>query len=260
MGFLAAIGAFWGKHDRTILTTVTVSGVIASVAIALKDRPKYEEILWDCEEEGLTKPETARELGRAAGPLVLAVGVTIGATVWNHIRTGKKLKDLADTASGALSAYMVGKTIQDEYRKYIGEEEANKIERKVSNMRADQMWETASSSPNTIVRTGHGSESFVDEFTGLTLEGSWNWFEKCANKADHDVRTEMWIPASDVYLDWGVPANKIPAVLKELGWNVDDGPIELLPPDADFDEDTGRPYGILRWRTKPIYRFERRRY
>ena len=254
------LAALWGTHDRAILTGVSIVGTIAAVAIAIKDRPKYEEILWECEDEGCTKVETAGALTKASVPLMIAVGTSVGAALWNHFRTGKKITSLTDTAASALNTYMVTKAIKDEYDKRYGPEVANDVEKSVAERRAAKSWADGGGTPSMVVSTGHGKELFYDELFGLWIEGSWNWFEKCANDADRDIRTEMWIAAYEVYLNFGVPASRIPEVTKELGWNVDDGPIELQSPECEFDEETGKPYGIIRWRTKPIYKYERRRY
>lgn len=256
---LLPLANLWSKHDRTILTVASGIGVIASVAIAIRDRPKYENILWECEDEDCTRLEAGKRLLPATIPLMVTTGTTLMLIFWNHYRSGKKITELTDKASSAINAYMVGKAIHDEYKEKYGPEVDDEMSRKASEKRAAAAYGD-SGYPDTVIPTGHGNELWwVDDF-GLWIQASWNWLEKVAIDADRDLRTEMWKPASDILLDWGVPAKRIPAISKELGWNVDDGAIELQSPECDFDDETGKPYGIIRFRTKPIYRFERRRY
>ena len=251
----------WGKHDRTILTTVVIGGTFASVAVALKDRPRYEEILYECEESGCTNVQKAQRLLPATIPLMLSVATTVGAALWLWYRDGKKIGDLTDKASSAMNAYMSGKTIQDEYRAKYGDEEADEVERTVSRRRAAEAYEEMNkSSKARIIDTGNGSDLFWDEWSGNFFYSDWNHVSKVVKAAEDEVRSEMWMPMDHIYLDWGWPPARIPGCAEEFGWNVDNGKIELFEPQGDFDDDLKKPYAIVQFRNKPTYRYERRRY
>lgn len=257
LAFLAPVAALWTKHDRAILTGVTIGGTILSVAIALKDRPKYEEILWECEEDDLTRREKAGALLPAAAPLLAAVGITIGAAVWNHVRSGKKITSLTDNAASLLNAYTIGKTIQDEYRAKVGDEEADKIERRAAEKRAEKSWNDSNGSPDVVV-TGHGNDLFYDDWTGTFFYSNWNFIQKVVMDYDETLNVkqrETYIGYDEILRDWGW--KQIPGCARDGGWNIDDGRIELCDPEGDFSEDLGKSYTIVRFRKTPSSKYER---
>jgi hypothetical protein len=255
---LLPLANLWSKHDRTILTVASGIGVITSVAIAIRDRPKYENILWECEDDDCTRLEAGKRLLPATIPLMVSTATTLILIFWNNYRSGKKITELTNTASGAINAYMVGKAIHDEYKEKYGPEVDDEMSRKATQKRAAAEY-SDSGYAERIVDTGHGNDLFYDEWSGTFFYCNWNWIEKCANDAERKVQQEHWIEVGEIYRAWGWPSNRIPTCAK-MGWNIDDGAIELYSPECEFSEDHGKPYGLVRFVKKPGMYAERRRY
>lgn len=247
------------KHSRTILTGTTIIATLAAIAIAIKDRPKYEDILEECEEDGDNAVETAKALAPAATPLIVVTAVAVGSALLNHFLTGKKLKEDADTIASMVNTYTVCKTIKDGYREKLGAEAAEEVEKDISRTRAKEAWYGAACSPNAIV-TGHGNDLFWDDWGGFFFYSNWNYVEKVVNEANQRLPYEMWVGIDEIYSEWGARKVCDAGHARKEGWNVDDGPIELVDPDGAFDEELGKSYTIVKFRKSPTVKYERHYY
>lgn len=241
------------KHDRTILTAVTVVSTLYAVYRAAKDGPKFKKILEECKEDGCTTFETAKRLAPAAVPTAAATAVAVGSALCMN----KVCSDTINGLSSALGLAQAAKTeIIEHTEKIAGPETAQKIKESVakSHVNAD-LPGGGTAGINNIVVTGHGNDVFYDDFSGRWFYSDINFIKKAVNDLNYQLINDMFVGLEEFYAYLDLPPI---GASRFLGWNVDYGTIEL-DFTADLDE-TGKPYTVMMFKSnsEPSSKYDRR--
>lgn len=217
------IRRFLEKHSPTILTGLSIAGLISTVVLAVKATPKALQIL---EEE--TKPnkfltvelstlEKAKLVYPCYLPAAIMGGVTIACTIGANsinLKRNAALATLYSISEAALKEY------QSKIVETIGKGKAQKIK---DSIYQGKLKKNPVSEHNLII-TGRGDTLCYDDHSGRYFKSDIENIRKKQNDVNRDLLFDGYVSLNDVYYALGLSNTKLGY---QLGWKVEDGQIEF---------------------------------
>lgn len=160
---------FLAKHDRAILTGMSIASSLTAIVLTWNARPKCERVLEELNAAGASNAEKAKRLF----PILAAPAALEAASIITAIVAHRKSSKLIAAGVNAVSSYMTIEDIRKEaIKQTVGEEKAKEIEQKVAK-------EYTESLPSRkIVNTGHGDTLITDDtYSGITWRGSKDFWD-----------------------------------------------------------------------------------
>lgn len=150
------------------------------------------------------------------------------------------------------TAYKLSESALTDYKKEvietIGEEKAKLIQDKVAQKHVDEH----PVSNNQVIIAGSGKQLCYDGISGRYFESDIQTIRAAVNTINETMVYEMYASLGDFYNEIGLP----PTTLSdELGWNLDDGQLEISYGSAISDD--GRPCITLEYHVAPRYDFSK---
>lgn len=208
-----------------ILMGIGIAGMFTSTMLAVKATPKVYEMIKkenelreriDCETE-LTKKEIVQMSWKSYLPSAISFGVSAACLIGaNSVKT-KRNALLA-------SAYTISERALLEYKdkviEVVGDEKEREIRDAVSRdrIKKDPVDEGA------IIFTGSGDVLCYEPVSGRYFKSDVNKIRKAENEMNHYIIQDMSYSFNMWCSDLGLPSNKVG---NDIGWNVDDGMVEL---------------------------------
>ena len=252
------------KHSPEILTGVGIAGMITAAVLAVRATPKAL-ILMDEEKRRINAELLAEakkkkqencvrvdklkpiELIRttwvcyipAAVTGALSVACLIGANSVN-IRRNAALATAYSLSESALKEY------QEKVINTIGEKKEQEIR---DNIAKDKLSRDPVSNKEVII-TGRGETLCYDTITSRYFKCDIEKLRKVENELNKKLISEMYISLNDFYYEVGLRAT---AIGDDLGWNIDDGLIDLEFSSQLAEDET--PCLVIGYRLAPRYDF-----
>lgn len=183
------IKQFWSKNGATILTGVTVVGVVASGYLWYKAGPKVEDHKkrWKEREENGEEVVFWEKVEDILPDIILPVGaslVTAGAAVGSNMLNANNIAAMTLVAKEAKD---YTQDIQSAAKKVVGEEKAKEIEEEARAKKRARVVEDAVSEYYTY-DTGTGDHLFIDEESHIRIRASKSFmklgFERWCKKVN----------------------------------------------------------------------------
>lgn len=223
--FVKTIGKFIGKNSPTILTGMCIIGFGTAVVYSAKKAPEAKEKLDKAKEEkkeesgeDLTVIETAKVLAPIYWPVAALMVVSTACGISANTINIKRNAALA-------SAWAIADTTLTEYRKEvvneIGERKEEKVRQKVVEAKQQIVGDPVD---DNIFYTNLGSTLCFDAMSGRYFMHDIDSIKRAINNLNFRMIDEMYISLNDLYYELGLPYITIG---DDLGWNVDDGPINM---------------------------------
>lgn len=240
---------FLGKHSPEILTGIGVTGMITTTVLAVKATPKamilIEEKKKELEVEDLTTIETVKAAWKPYVPAltlgVASVSCIVGASAVNAKRN-----------AALATAYAISERTLVRYRdkvvETLGEKKEKEIREKVSQ---DKVNENKISGSQVVI-TGKDNTLFMDGVTGRPFRSSLDKINKVINELNRRMTYENYISLDEFYTGIGLSSTSNSSY---LGWNLDDGLIEL-----DIDTclaENDEPCIVINYKVAPRYEFDK---
>ena len=236
------------KHSPEILTGIGIAGMITTTVLAVKATPKALKLMDDArydKEEDLTVPEKVKVTWKCYIPATLlglaSVGCLIGA---NSVNLRKK--------AALATAYKLSETALAEYKEKVietvGEEKAKDIRSAIAKDKMEKNPVTKSE----VIITDKGESLFCDSISGRYFKSDMNTIEKAVNTINRRLLNEMSVSLTEFYSEIGLSPTSLS---EELGWNMNDGQIEI-----DFSSqitDDGRPCIYIEYEIAPRYDYHK---
>ena len=235
-------------HDTAILSGIGVIATVGAVVAAVKATPKCMDILTKADEEGCTNVEKAKRVLPAAAPTVVLTGVSIAANLASH-------KISSDRISGLVSAYDIAQKIHEGYKAKVKEEVGEEKELDIQQKALNQQAISAKDMMNVPVATGHGNDLFYDSWSGRWFLSDVTYIRKVLNELNRDMMNQTFVSLNEFYQSIGLDTTECG---EELGWLLDYGLI-----DISFDaglNDLEKPFTVMNFIEKPVYRYCNRRW
>jgi len=235
MKSLAVIGKNVGnslvKNSPTILTGVSVAGLLTTVAMAVTATPKAIEILdremWDREVIGIEKygspiqPLTKKEIisltWKCYIPTVLMGAATIGCIIGAnsiHLRRNAALVSLYSIAESTLKEYQakVIETLGEKKEKLIKEEI---LQDRVTNNPPKE---------NQIIITGNGDTLCYDSLSGRYFKSDIEKIRRIQNDFNRSLISEMYKTLNEFYDELGLEETELG---RNMGWTTEFGLLDI---------------------------------
>lgn len=244
---LKAVQATFVKRSPEILTGIGIAGMFTTVVLAVKATPKALRQIEDKKAETnvdkLTPVETVKTAWKpyipAAVTGIVSTACIIGASSVNA-RRNAALATAYTLSEAALKEY------QDKVVETIGEKKEQTIRDKVVKDKIDK----DPVSTKEIILTEKGNTLCYDLLSGRYFKSDIEAIRKAENELNYRLMNEMYISLNEFYYELGLNPTKLG---NELGWNVDEGLIDIEF-SSQLSED-GTPCLALDYRIAPRYNY-----
>lgn len=252
------------KHSPEILIGLGIASAITSTVLAVKATPKalqlikeeekikarkynaeHDELDIAAESLSLSKPEMIKVTWKCYIPAAISGAASVAFLLGSNSVHAKRNAAIA-------TAYKLSETALTDYKKEvietIGEEKAKLIQDKVAQKHVDEH----PVSNNQVIIAGSGKQLCFDSISGRYFESDIQTLRAAVNTINETMVYEMYASLGDFYNEIGLP----PTTLSdELGWNLDDGQLEISYGSAISDD--GRPCITLDYHVAPRYDFSK---
>lgn len=237
------------KHSPEILTGIGIAGMITSTILAVKATPKaltlIEEKKDELETDKLTPVETVKAAWKpyipAAIACVSATSCLIGGSVVNAKRNAALATAYA-LSEKALTSY------KDKVIETIGEKKEKEIRDKVAQDEVDKK----PISSSQVIITPKGNTLCMDAVSGRYFKSDLDKIRKIVNELNRRMLNENYISLEEFYYEIGLEPTKNSSY---LGWNIDDGLIELSLSTCLTEDD--EPCVVIDYMVAPRYEYDK---
>lgn len=252
---VGSVKSFAIKHSPEILTGIGITGMISAGILAVKATPKAlilikerKEELYPLDDEddiSLTPIETVKTCWKcyipAAVTCTISVGCLIGASSVNFRRN-----------AALATAYTISETALKEYQEKVVETVGEKKEKDIKDKIAKDKIDKDPVSNKEVIITDKGDVLCYDTLSGRYFKSSMDQLKKAENDLSRQMRDDMYVSLNEFYNEIGLDGI---GVGYELGWNIDDGYIELEFSSQISDD--GRPCIVVGHYNPPKYDFKK---
>lgn len=236
------------EHSPGILMGFGITGVVATVVLSVKATPKALILLEDAEKEKgeeLTKTEMVKVAWKPYIPVLISGGVSISCLIGANSANNKRNAALA-------AAYKISETALADYREKVIETIGEKKEKTVRDKVAQKRVESNPSSKNSIIINNNGNTLCYETVLGRYFKSDIDKIKKTVNELNSRMLREGYISLTDFYNEIGLTPTPIS---DDLGWNVDNGLIEVYFSSQLADD--GTPCIVVDYEKLPFARFNR---
>lgn len=247
---LKTVGSVLNKNSPTILTGISVAGLISTAVLAVRATPKAIRLLDEEEERlygykdsirGLTKKEIIQTTWKLYLPAVISGAITIACIIGSNQIHLKRNAALA-------SAYGISQKLLDEYQKkvvdVIGESKEEKIRDEINQDRVDKN----PPEENKIILTGNGDVLCCDTLFGRYFRSDMESLRQAVNDINQEfLREGGIITLNDFYYRIGM--SNIPFG-DYVGWDIQDGLIDVGYSATLYKNE---PCIAMNFKIKPIF-------
>jgi len=208
------LGIHIKKNSPTILTGLSVAGLITTAVLAVKATPKALELIQaaeDAELRELTKLETIKVTWKCYIPAAIMGSVTVGCMIGAHSISARRNAALA-------SAYSIADTALKEYHNKVVETLGENKARKIKDELAQDKLKKDPVANKEIIVTGKGDMLCYDALSGRYFKNNIENLRRIQNDFNRNLINEMYVSLNEIYYAMGLPGIKVG---DELGWNVD---------------------------------------
>ena len=240
---------FMVKRSPEILTGIGIAGMITTTVLAVKATPKALELINKKKEENesdeLTAVDTVKVAWKpyipAAVTGVLSVACLVGASSVNSRRN-----------AALATAYKLSETALTEYRDKVVETVGKKKEQAVRDAIDKKHIEQNPVSKKEVIITQKGDTLCFDALSGRYFKSDMDKIDKATNELNRRMLNDMYISLNEFYDELGLDHISIG---DDLGWNLDDGLLELEY-GSQIAED-GTPCVVVNYRVAPKYGYSK---
>lgn len=234
------------KHSPEILTGIGIAGMVTTTVLAVKTTPKAIELInqaEDYKEEPLTKLEVVKVAWKPYIPAAVTGAASIICLIGSCKVSTRRMAALT-------TAYKLSETALLEFRdkavETIGEKKVRDIRDKVAKDKVEKNPVTKSN----VIITDKGNTLCYDAAAGRYFKSDIDKIKKAVNEVNRRLLIDQYISLNEFYNELGLDNTELGY---ELGWNLDDGLIEL-----DFSSqiaDDGTPCIVISYNIAPKYEY-----
>lgn len=242
---------FISKHSPEILTGIGVTGMITSTVLAVKATPKALKLIEDAKGHGETRADSlpVKTVIKVAWkpyiPAIVTGLVSVSCIVGASTINTKRNAALA-------TAYAISEKTLSTYREKVIETIGEKKEKEIREKIAQDEIDRNPPSKGQIYITSSGKTLCRDAISGRYFYSSIEAIKKAVNELNRDMTYHQYISLDEFYYKLGLDSIKNGS---RLGWNLDDGLIEL-----DFGtclSDNDEPCIVVDYQNGPKYDFDK---
>jgi hypothetical protein len=231
------------KHSPEILMGIGIAGMVTTTVMAVRATPKALILIGDKKAENdvdkLTPVETIKTTWTCYIPAAitgcLSIICLIGASSVNARRN-----------AAIATAYTLSESALKEYQEKVIETIGEKKEQTVRDAIAKDRIEQDPVTSKEVIITEKGNTLCYDSISGRYFKSDIDKIKKAENELNRRMRDEMYISLNEFYCEIGLNPTSIG---DDLGWNIDNGYIELSFSSQLADE--GTPCLVIDYQVAP---------
>ena len=247
--FIKKAGRSISKHSPGILTGIGIAGMITSTVLAVKATPKAVQIIEEEKKEKETEKLPTKDIVKITWKCYIPSAVTCAASVACLI--GARSVQSKRTAALA-TAYKLSETALNDYREKVIETIGEKKEKTIRDEVAKEQVKRDPVSTREIILTEKGNTLCYDVISGRYFKSDIDKIKRAENELNKKLLSEMYLSLNEFYDALGL---KPTSLGNELGWNLDDGLIDIHFSSQIADNDT--PCVVVDYHIAPRYGYEK---
>ena len=233
------------KHSPEILIGFGIAGMLSSTVLAVKATPKAMELINKEKHrkkvDKLTVKDTVKVAWKCYIPAATTAAASTACLIGASSIHAKRNAVLA-------TAYKIAETTHREYREKVIETLGEKKEEAIRDKVDKEKLEKNPVNTCEVIITDDGDTLCYDSHSGRYFKININRLKRIENELNRQIYNDNYYSLNDLYREIGLEPIKLG---DDLGWNLDDGYIELdlgsqLTPDD-------RPCVVIRYNVKPKY-------
>lgn len=236
------------KNGPKILTGIGIVGMTTTVFLTAKGTIKAVKIVENEKKkhgEAIPKSEIVKATWKCYIPALITGVTSAGCLIKaNSIHTRRN--------AALATAYSISRTALSEYKDKVIETIGEKKERVIRENIAQDKLDKNPVSKSEIIITDKGPTLCYDGVFGRYFKSDIDTIKKAVNKINRTVVTQMYVSLNDFYDEIGLEPVDIGY---DLGWNIDDGEIEV-----EFDSklaDDKTPCLVIMYNVAPKYGYSK---
>jgi hypothetical protein len=251
------VGGFVTKNSPTILTGLSVAGVLATVVMGGKATIKALSILDDEYAEmnpsskiqpaihELTDEFTAKEMFKLTWKCYVPTAI-LGTITMGCIMGANSISLKRNAALAGL--YSLSEKALKEYQEKVVEKMGEAKHKEIKEEIIKEKMEKNPVSNNEVIITGRGESLCYDSQSGRYFKSDMTTIEAALNKMNRRLMNENTITLNEVYSELGLEGIKLGDI---MGWDSAWGQIE--PDFGSHIAEDGRPCLVLDFDMEPRY-------
>lgn len=237
------------KAAPHILTGIGIAGMALTTVIAVKQTPKALQLLEEKKQEKQVYKLKPLEIMRTTWMCYLPAFILGGSSI-ACLLGASAIHNRRNIALGA--AYAISESALKEYQAKVTETIGAKKEQAIRDEIAKDKIRKHSVNNQVVFLTQKGNTLCYDAVFDKYFKSDIDLLKKAENELNRRMRDEMYISLNDFYYEIGV--KQIP-IGDDLGWNIDDGYLDLHFSSQLADD--GTPCLVMDYHIAPRYDYIR---
>lgn len=246
---IKGIKASISRHSPEILTGIGIAGMVTTTILAVKATPKAIKLI-EAEKQAkhvdtLSPVDTVKTVWKCYIPAAMTGVSSIACLIGSNAINAKRNAALT-------TVYTLSEMARNEYKEKvietIGEKKEHTIKEKVD---AERIKRDPVSKKEVII-TEKGTTLCYDHVFGRYFKSDIDIINRAMNKINREIVINMYASLNDFYAELGLSPVEMGY---DLGWNIDDGTIEIEPSSQLADD--GTPCLVIDYSVSPKYNYSR---
>lgn len=246
---IKGIKASISRHSPEILTGIGIAGMVTTTILAVKATPKAIKLI-EAEKQAkhvdaLSPVDTVKTVWKCYIPAAMTGVSSIACLIGSNAINAKRNAALT-------TVYTISEMARNEYKEKVIETIGEKKERTIKEKVDAERIKRDPVSKKEVIITEKGTTLCYDHVFGRYFKSDIDIINRAMNKINREIVINMYASLNDFYAELGLSPVEMGY---DLGWNIDDGTIEIEPSSQLADD--GTPCLVIDYSVSPKYNYSR---
>ena len=246
---IKGIKASISRHSPEILTGIGIAGMVTTTILAVKATPKAIKLI-EAEKrakhvDALSPVDTVKTVWKCYIPAAMTGVSSIACLIGSNAINAKRNAALT-------TVYTLSEMARNEYKEKVIETIGEKKERTIKEKVDAERIKRDPVSKKEVIITEKGTTLCYDHVFGRYFKSDIDIINRAMNKINREIVINMYASLNDFYAELGLSPVEMG---HDLGWNIDDGTIEIEPSSQLADD--GTPCLVIDYSVSPKYNYSR---
>ena len=246
---IKSVKATISKHSPEILTGIGIAGMVTTTILAVKATPKAIKLI-EAEKrakhvDALSPVDTVKTVWKCYIPAAMTGASSIACLIGSNAINAKRNAALT-------TVYTLSEMARNEYKEKVIQTIGEKKERTIKEKVDAERIKRDPVSKKEVIITEKGTTLCYDHVFGRYFKSDIDIINRAMNKINREIVINMYASLNDFYAELGLSPVEMGY---DLGWNIDDGTIEIEPSSQLADD--GTPCLVIDYSVSPKYNYSR---
>ena len=246
---IKGIKASISRHSPEILTGIGIAGMVTTTILAVKATPKAIKLI-EAEKQAkhvdaLSPVDIVKTVWKCYIPAAMTGVSSIACLIGSNAINAKRNAALT-------TVYTLSEMARNEYKEKVIETIGEKKERTIKEKVDAERIKKDPVSKKEVIITEKGTTLCYDHVFGRYFKSDIDLINRAMNKINREIVINMYASLNDFYAELGLSPVEMGY---DLGWNIDDGTIEIEPSSQLADD--GTPCLVIDYSVSPKYNYSR---